>query len=143
VTQVTAAVSICEARVSHANAPRPLALVRWCAVVVAAASAAVHVLALATGGSPSSAQVVALLVMGAACLPCAAHLALLPRRRTWVQTAAVSAAMLVVHPLVPAGAGHHGTAHGGVGAAMVVVPALGVLLALTGLGLESRRRSAA
>ena len=120
-------------------------MVRCCAVLVAAASAAVHVLALATGVALSSVQVVALLLMGMACLPCAMHLALLPRRRTWVQTAAVSAAMLVGHPLLSAaGSGHHGAAHvggaaAGVGVAMVVVPALGLLLALAGLTLEVRR----
>ena len=120
-------------------------MVRCCAVLVAAASAAVHVLALATGVALSSVQVVALLLMGMACLPCAMHLALLPRRRTWVQTAAVSAAMLVGHPLLStAGSGHHGMVHvggaaAGVGVAMVVVPALGLVLALTGLALEIRR----
>lgn len=120
-------------------------MVRWCAVLVALASAAVHVLALATGVALSSVQVVALLLMGMACLPCAMHLALLPRRRTWVQTAGVSAAMLVGHPLLSAaGSGHHGTAHGGgtaagVGMAMVVVPALGLLLAVAGLALQDRR----
>jgi len=119
--------------------------VRWCTVLVALGSAAVHVLALATGAEPSSVQVVALLLMGMACLPCAMHLALLPRRRAWVQSAAVSAAMLVGHPLVSAaGFGHHGTAHvggvsAGVGVAMVVVPALGLVLALSGLALETRR----
>ena len=120
-------------------------MVRCCAVLVAAASAAVHVLALATGGALPSVQVVALLLMGMACLPCAVHLALLPRRRTWVQIAAVSAAMLVGHPLLSAaGSGHHGAAHAGgaaagVGVAMVVVPALGLVLALTGLALDTRR----
>ncbi|MGR6965035.1 hypothetical protein ACU610_11280 [Geodermatophilus sp. URMC 61] len=114
-------------------------------MLVALGSAAVHVLALATGVAPSSVQVVALLVMGMACLPCAVHLALLPRRRTWVQTAVVSAAMLVGHPLLSAaGSGHHGTAHEGgaavgVGAATVVVPATGLVLALSGLALEARR----
>jgi len=120
-------------------------VVRWCAVLVALASAAVHALALATGVALPSVQVVALLVMGMACLPCAMHLALLPRPRTWVQTAAVSAAMLVGHPLLAAaGSGHHGTAHvegaaAGVGMAMVAVPALGLLLALAGLALQDTR----
>ena len=118
---------------------------RWCAVLVALGSSAAHVLALATGAARSSVQVAALLLMGMACLPCAMHLALLPRRRTWVQTAAVSAAMLIGHPLLPAaGPGHHGTAHAGgaaagVGVAMVAVPALGLVLALSGLALETRR----
>lgn len=120
-------------------------MLRWCAVLVALGSATVHVLVLATGDAPSSLQVVALLLMGMACLPCAMHLALLPRRRTWVQTAAVSAAMLVGHPLLSvAGPGHHGTAHGSgaatsVGVASVVVPALGLAVALSGLVLETKR----
>ena len=118
---------------------------RWCAVLVALGSSAVHVLALATGVAPSSVQVVALLVMGMACLPCAVHLALLPRRRTWVLTGAVCAAMLVGHPLLSAvGTGHHGTAHeggaaAGVGVAMVVLPALGLVLASAGLTLQATR----
>jgi hypothetical protein len=145
VTQVTGTVSIREARVSKSNAPRLLAPVRWGAVLVALGSAALHALALVTGATPSSLQVVALLVMGMACLPCAVHLALLPRRRTWVQTAVVSAAMLGGHPLLSAaGSGHHGT-HAGHGAAavgvgMVVVPLLGLVLALFGLVLEARGR---
>ena len=112
-------------------------------------SAAVHVLVLAAGAAPSSLQVVALLLMGMACLPCAMHLALLPRRRTWVQAAAVSAAMLGGHPLLSAaGSGHHGTAHvggaaAGVGVAMVGVPALGLVLALSGLALGTRRPASA
>ena len=120
--------------------------VRWLSVLAALGSAAVHVLALATGPTPSSVQVVALLAMGMACLPCAMHLALLPRRRAWVQTAVVSAAMLGGHPLLSAGlgAGHHG-AHAGhgaaaVGAGMVVAPLLGLVLALSGLVLEARER---
>ena len=118
---------------------------RWCAVLVALGSAAVHVLALATGVAPSSVQVVGLLLMGMACLPCAVHLALLPRRRTWVQTGAVSAAMLVGHPLLSAaGTGHHGMTHvgggvAGVGVAMIVLPALGLVLALSGLTLQGTR----
>jgi hypothetical protein len=132
-------------RSPRVNTSRLYAPVRWGALLVALASAAVHLLALATGVAPSSVQVVALLLMGMACLPCAMHLVLLPRRRTWVQTAAVSAAMLVGHPLLSAaGSGHHGTAYGGgaaagVGVAMVVVPALGLLLAVAGLALETRR----
>ncbi|MGY1593470.1 hypothetical protein ACI79D_15975 [Geodermatophilus sp. SYSU D00708] len=102
------------------------------------ASAAVHVLALATGGTPSSVQVVVLLGMGAACLPCAVHLALLPCRRAWLQTAVVSAAMLGAHPLVPAG--HHGAGHGSVGVALVVVPAAGLALAAWALVLGPRAR---
>lgn len=119
-----------------------LVAVRWCAAGVALGSAAVHVLPLATGGTPSPGLVVALLVMAMACLPCAVHLVLLPRRRTWVQTAVVSAAMLGGHPLLPvgSGAGHHGAVHAGaVGIAMVLVPLLGLVLALSGLALEVRR----
>lgn len=145
-TQVTTGVSIWEARVSLPNPSRLLTLVRWGTVLVALGSAAVHVLALATGVEPSSVRVVALLLTGMACLPCAMHLALLPRRRTWVQTAAVSAAMLVAHPLLLNGAGHHGAAHTGgavVGVAMVVVPASALVLALSGLGLEVVRHARA
>ncbi len=144
-TEVTAPVSIWEARVSLSNPSRLLTLVRWGTVLVALDSAAVHVPALATGVEPSSVRVVALLLMGMACLPCAMHLALLPRRRTWVQTAAVSAAMLVGHPLLSAtGSGHHGTAHvggvvAGVGVAMVLLPGLGLVLALSGLTLQGPR----
>lgn len=131
-------------RSPRVNTSRLYAPVRWGALLVALASAAVHLLALATGVAPSSVQVVALLLMGMACLPCAMHLALLPRRRTWLQTAAVSTAMLVGHPLLSAaGPGHHGTAHASgaaaaVGVAMVVVPALGTVLSLSGLALETR-----
>jgi len=123
--------------------------VRCCAVLLVLGSSAVHVLALATGVAPSSVQVVALLLMAMACLPCAVHLVLLPRRRTWVQTAAVSVTMLIGHLLLSAaGAGHHGTGHAGgvaagVGVAMVVVPALGLVLALSGLALEGRRSASA
>jgi hypothetical protein len=143
VTQVTSVVSICEDHVSKTNTWRVFLVVRWSAALAALASAGVHVLALATGGPPSSARVLVLLGMAMACLPCAVHLALLPRRRTWVQAAVVSAAMVGAHPLVAAGAGHahHGTAPGGgaVGVAMVVVPALGLVLALSGLALGRPR----
>ncbi|MFW3171629.1 hypothetical protein [Geodermatophilus sp. CPCC 206100] len=131
-------------RVSRAHAQRGLAPVRWCAALVAAASAGVHVLALATGAVPSSVRVVVLLAMAAACLPCAVHLVLLPRRRAWLRTAVVSAAMLGAHPLLPAGTGHHGTAQAGPGAvavAMVALPVAGLVLALTGLALGAPRRT--
>ncbi len=92
-------------------------------------------------------QVVALLLVGMACPPCAAHLALLCRRRTWVQPAAVSAAVVVVaHPLLPDGVGHHGAvrAPGAVaGAGMLVVPVSGLVLALSGPGLGARRHARA
>ena len=119
-----------------------LLAVRWCAAGVAVGSAAVHVLPLTTGATPSPGLVVALLVMAMACLPCAVHLVLLPRRRTWVQSAVVWAAMLGGHPLLPvgSGAGHHGAWHAGaVGTAMVLVPLLGLVLAVSGLALDARR----
>jgi hypothetical protein len=63
-----------------------------------------------------------------------------------VQAAAVSAAMVVAHPLVAATGGnaHHGTAPGGgvPAVAMVVVPALGLVLALAGLALGRPRPAA-
>jgi peptidoglycan/LPS O-acetylase OafA/YrhL len=142
VTQVTSAVSICEEHVSKPDREAVPLAVRWSAALLALASAGVHVLALATGDPPSPAQVLVLLGMALACLPCAVHLALLPRRRTWVQAAAVSAAMVVAHPLAAAAGGHahHGAAPGGgvLGVAMVVVPALGLVLALVGLALGRR-----
>ncbi|MGK5114108.1 MULTISPECIES: hypothetical protein [unclassified Geodermatophilus] len=82
-----------------------------------------------------------LLAMGLACLPCALHLVLLPRRRAWAQAGLVAAAMLVAHPLLgPGGAHAHagGPAQGALGAAMVLVPALGLGLAGAGLLLAGR-----
>jgi hypothetical protein len=140
VSQVTNLYPICEEAVSKSNGGRGYAAVRWCAVLVALASAAVHVLTLASGPTPSSLHVVAVLGMAMGCLPCAMHLALLPRRRAWAQMALVSAAMLGGHPLLSAasGGGHHAaTATGGtaLGAALVVGPVLGLGLAVTGLVL--------
>ena len=116
-------------------------MVRWSAVLVALTSAAVHVLTLATGPTPSSLHVVAVLAMAMGCLPCAMHLALLPRRRAWAQMAVVSAVMLGGHPLLSAasGAGHHApvaSAGGAVlGVALVVGPVVGLTLAVAGLVL--------
>jgi hypothetical protein len=139
VSQVTNVLSICEEAVSKSNGVRGYAVVRWCAVLLALASAAVHVLTLASGPTPSSLHVVVVLGMAMGCLPCAMHLALLPRRRAWAQMAVVSAAMLGAHPLLSAvsGSGHHAAASGGagLGAALVVGPVLGLALAVTGLVL--------
>ncbi|SDO70813.1 hypothetical protein [Geodermatophilus sp. DSM 45219] len=113
------------------------AVVRWSAVLVALSSAAVHVLVLGTGPTPSSLQVVAVLGMAMGCLPCAMHLALLPRRRAWAQMAVVSAVMLVGHPLlsVASGAGHHAPTGPAGGAALAVAPVVALALAVAGLVL--------
>ena len=139
-SQVTKALPICEEAVLKSNGGRGHAVARWCAVLVALASAAVHVLALASGPMPSSLHVVAVLGMAMGCLPCAMHLALLPQRRAWAQMALVSAAMLGGHPLLSAasGGGHHAAAATGgaaLDAALVVGPVLGLALAVTGLVL--------
>ncbi|MGY1653494.1 hypothetical protein [Geodermatophilus sp. SYSU D01119] len=107
---------------------------------VAVISAGLHVLTLIGHPEGSPARLLVLVVMGMACLPCALHLVLLPRRRTWVQMAVVSAAMGGVHPLL---AGGHGAAqHGGtpdaVGAAMTVIAAVGLASATWGLVLDGR-----
>ena len=121
------------------NRWRATGVLRWGAVLVAVTSAASHVLALASGPTPSSVHVVVLLAMGMGCLPCAMHLALLPRRRAWAQMAVVSAVMLVGHPVLSAasGAAHHTpavSAGGGVlDAALVVGPVVGLALAAAGL----------
>jgi hypothetical protein len=148
VTQVTASYSLCEEAVSKSNGRLVHAVVRWGALLVSLASAVVHVLTLATGRTPSSLHVVAVLGMAMACLPCAMHLALLPRRRAWVQMAVVSAVMLVGHPLLSAAsvAGHHAppTSSGGavLGVALVVGPVAGLALAVAGLLLGGPRRRA-
>ena len=113
------------------------AVVRWSAVLVALTSAAVHVLVLGTGPTPSSLHVVAVLGMAMGCLPCAMHLALLPRRRAWAQLAVVSAVMVVGHPLlsVTAGGGHHASTGSAGGAALAVAPVVGLALAVAGLVL--------
>ena len=121
------------------NRWRATGVLRWGAVLVAVTSAASHVLALASGPTPSSVHVVVLLAMGMGCLPCAMHLALLPRRRAWAQMAVVSAVMLVGHPVLSAtsGAAHHAPAvpaGGGVlDVALVVGPVVGLVLAVAGL----------
>ena len=121
-------------------------MLRWGAVLAAVTSAASHVLALASGPTPSSVHVVVLLAMGMGCLPCAMHLALLPRRRAWAQMAVVSAVMLVGHPVLSAtsGAAHHTpavSAGGGVlDAALVVGPVVGLALAAAGLVEDGPRR---
>ena len=140
-SHVTAAYPLCEDHVAKSNSRRSLDALRWASALVALGSAGLHVLALATGAALAPGRVLAIALMGMACLPCALHLVLLPRRRTWVQTAAVSTAMLVAHPQVPAGAAHHGGDHTGaaVGVAMVVVPAVGLVLALGGLALDRER----
>lgn len=121
------------------NRWRATGVLRWGAVLVAVTSAACHVLALASGPTPSSVHVVVLLAMGMGCLPCAMHLALLPRRRAWAQMAVVSAVMLVGHPVLSAtsGAAHHApavSAGGGVlDVALVVGPVVGLVLAVAGL----------
>ncbi|MGY1706647.1 hypothetical protein ACI79C_18935 [Geodermatophilus sp. SYSU D00697] len=103
-------------------------------------SAGLHVLALAGSAAAPPERLLVLAGMGMACLPCALHLALLPRRRTWVQMAVVSAAMLVAHPWVTGGhgAGAHGATSSVVGAAMVAVAACGLALALWALVLGAR-----
>ncbi len=119
-------------------------VLRAVAALVAVASAAAHavafVMALA-GSTAAPAHLLALAAMGTACLPCALHLLLLPRRRTWVLMGAVSAAMLVLHPLVAGGHGAHGTAPV-VAAAMTVLAAAGLALALAALALGARARRA-
>ena len=96
-TQVTSGVPHWEEPVRDADGGR---LLRGAAALVAVASAAVHALALALAGSAAAdpAHLLVLAAAGMACLPCALHLLLLPRRRAWVHSAAVSTAMLVVHP---------------------------------------------
>ena len=144
-SHVTDGVSIREEVVPKSNKASVTGALQWGAVLVAVISAACHMLSLATGPTPSSLQVVVLLAMGMGCLPCAMHLALLPRRRAWVQLAVVSVVMLMGHPLLseggpgPHGIAHEGGAAGDVGAAMVLLPMLGLLLALSGLALRGTR----
>ena len=135
---------VCEERVRDADGGRVL---RSVAALVAVASAGTHALALAGSTAAAPARLLVLAAMGMACLPCALHLLLLPRRRAWVQLAAVSAAMLALHPLVAGGHGSHGTAPAvtaAVTAAMTAVPALALALALAGLarGVRARRARA-
>ena len=93
-------------------APRSLALGRV-AAVAALGSAAVH-LVLLDGSSLSS---VVMVLLAAACLPCAWHLWRSPTASVWRSTALVDAVMLVVHLQMLGGTGEHamhamhGTAH--------------------------------
>ena len=119
-----------------------LAVVRWSAVLVALTSAAVHVITLGTGPTPSSLHVAVVLGMAMGCLPCAMHLALLPRRRAWAQMSVVSAVVLVGHLALSVtwGAGHHASTGPAGGAALVVAPVVGLALAVAGLVLSAPRR---
>jgi hypothetical protein len=72
--------------------PRALVLGRG-AAALALASAAVHLLLLDAGSLGS----VAMVLMAAACLPCAWHLWRSPTGSVWRATAMVDAAMLVLH----------------------------------------------
>ncbi len=112
-------------------------MVRWSAVLVAVTSAVAHVLVLATGPTPSSLHVVAVLGMAMGCLPCAMHLALLPRRRAWAQTVVVPTVVLVGHLVLSVtwGAGHHASTGPAGGGALVVAPVVGLALAVAGLVL--------
>jgi hypothetical protein len=110
-----------------------------------AGCAALHVVAAAGSAGRSGVEVLVLLGMGLACIPCATHALLAPTRRTWVRGGVVAAAMLVVHPLLSGfDAGH--TGHAGspvpavVGIGMLVGPA--VALCLAGAGAAACRRSA-
>ena len=88
--------------------PRALTLGRT-AAVLAAASAAVHLLQV-SGASLGSLVMAA---MALACLPCAWHLWRSPTPSVWGTTAALDAAMLLVHATLMAGTPH---AHHVVGA---------------------------
>jgi hypothetical protein len=90
-----------------ATRPRALALGRV-AAALALASALVHLLLLDAGSLGS----VVMVVMAAACLPCAWHLWRSPTGAVWRLTAMVDAAMLVLHAQMlggcePAMAGMH------------------------------------
>ncbi len=106
---------------------------------MAVASAGAHALVLAGSQGSDPVRLLVLAAMGMACLPCALHLLLLPRRRVWVRTAVVSAAMLAAHPLLASGHGAHGT---GPATAVTALAALGLALALTALVLGARARRA-
>ncbi len=137
-TQVTCGVPLEEELVRYPDAARVL---RPVTALVAVASAAAHVVLLTGSAAAPPAHLLVLAAMAMVCLPCALHLLLLPRRRAWVQTGAVSASMLVVHPLVAGGHGPHGTAPA-LTMAMTALPALGLALALAGLALGTRVRGA-
>jgi hypothetical protein len=133
-------------RAAATSGGRSLAVLRCATALVAVASAALHLVAAASSADDSLTHRLVLVGMAMACLPCAVHLVLLPSRRVWVQTAAVSAAMLAIHPLLVLGTGaaHHGSLHAGSGwavlpAAMIAVPLVAALLAVTGLLRSSPR----
>jgi hypothetical protein len=117
---------------------QPGVALRTAVAALALASAALHAAAAARGGS-SPAGAVVLVAMGLACLPCALHLVLLPRRSTWLAAAVVPAGMLAVHPLLPAGHAH--AADPVLAGGLVLVPAAGLVMAVWGL-VRSRRRPA-
>ncbi len=116
-------------------------MLRAVAALVAGASAGAHALALSGSTAAAPTRLLVLAAMAMACLPCGLHLLLLPRRRAWVQLAAVSAAMLALHPFVAGGHGSHGTPPA-VTAAMTALPALALALALAALALGARARRA-
>jgi hypothetical protein len=102
-----------------------------CGVAVLALGSALLHAAAAAGSAASPAGPLLLLAMGLACLPCALRTVLLPTRRAWAAAAAVPAAMLALHPLLPAVHVHAGGALAA--GALVAVPAAALLLALCGL----------
>jgi hypothetical protein len=102
--------------------PRVLALGRV-AAVLAVASAVVHVLqvdAASLGG-------LLMPVMALACLPCAWHLWRRPTAAVWAMTAAVDAAMLLLHTQMLATAASH-TMHHGTGITGLMWLGLGLVL---------------
>jgi len=103
---------------------------------------ALHLVAAA--GS-SGVQVLVLLGMALACMPCATHALLAPTRRTWIQAGLVSAGMLGAHPLLGLlPAGHVGHAGGSVpvvvSTGMVAGPAVALGLACFA-AIAGRRRT--
>ena len=122
-----------------ATRPGALALGRV-AAVAALGSAAVH-LALLDDGSLGS---VVMLLMAAACLPCAWHLWRHPTGSVWRFTALVDAAMLVLHAQLLGGSSSRHAMHGmhaeaGSGALMWL--GLGLVTAQLGLaGAAALRR---
>jgi hypothetical protein len=98
---------------------------------------ALHLVAAADSAATSGVQVLVLLGMALACMPCATHALLAPTRRTWIQAGLVSAGMLGAHPLLgllPAGhVGHAGSSIPVVvGMGMVTGPAVALGLACFG-----------
>ncbi|MGY1748814.1 hypothetical protein [Modestobacter sp. SYSU DS0511] len=88
-----------------ATRPRAVALGRV-AAGLAVGSAAVHLLLV--DGSLGS---LVMVLMAAACLPCAWHLWRSPTGSVWRFTALVDAAMLVLHAQMLGGSGGHQHAH--------------------------------